>query len=60
MMYALFEDKRILAEPKAHAFCPLCESELIPKCGEVKIWPWEDKVTCQQWQYPFKNHKGGL
>ena len=45
MMYALFEDKRILARPGLQGFCPLCESELISKCGEVKIWHWAHKAN---------------
>jgi len=29
---------RIEAEPKLRAICPLCNEEVISKCGDIKVW----------------------
>lgn len=45
MMYAIKDGPRILAIPNEHAICPLCDGEVISKCGDVKIWHWAHKVN---------------
>jgi len=51
MMYANQNGMKIKAEPEAKGQCPICEQELIPKCGSIKIWHWSHKnlVECDNW-----------
>lgn len=39
---------------KENAFCPLCDSILIKKCGSIKIWHWAHKslIDCDEWSEP--------
>jgi competence CoiA-like predicted nuclease len=43
MLLAIKNNKKIYAEPKKRAICPLCNGEVIAKCGEIKIWHWAHK-----------------
>lgn len=43
MIWALKENEIIKATPKNKALCPSCNSELISKCGIIKIWHWAHK-----------------
>ena len=45
------EGKRVIAEPNNKATCPICDSTLISKCGEVKMWHWAHKNSedCDTW-----------
>lgn len=45
---------RIFAEPETKGFCPVCDAELIPKCGEIKTWHWAHKSIreCDTWAEP--------
>lgn len=54
MIWENFKGERIKATPKAEAVCDLCNGELIPKCGEIKIWHWAHKslVDCDSWYEP--------
>lgn len=36
---------KIKAFPEGVGFCPYCGSEMIPKCGSIKIWHWSHKPT---------------
>lgn len=51
MKYALQSDKRIEATPKATGVCPCCGTQMIPKCGNRKVWHWahKTKLTCDHW-----------
>ena len=51
MIWALNNNKKISAKPKQKATCPLCNSQLIPKCGSIKIWHWSHKNNkdCDDW-----------
>lgn len=52
MKFGLDENKcRIEALPKTKSKCPICNSELIPKCGVVKVWHWSHKnlTDCDSW-----------
>jgi competence protein CoiA len=51
MKYAIVDGKKIEATPGARGLCQGCKSELIAKCGEVKIWHWAHKGnrSCEPW-----------
>jgi len=47
MIWAIKNNERIKAQPKEKAICPLCNEEVISKCGEIKIWHWSHKVDSE-------------
>lgn len=51
MKFALLNDKKIEATKGAKGFCPSCGSELIAKCGEIKVNHWAHKGNrnCDPW-----------
>jgi hypothetical protein len=51
MLYAISDSgPKIRASPGGVAYCPSCHQELIPKCGEIKIWHWAHKRNeCDTW-----------
>ena len=51
MKYALENDQRIEPTPKATATCPCCDSEVVAKCGDKKVWHWahKSKQMCDHW-----------
>lgn len=54
MIWGLKNNQRIKAIPKGEAKCELCNTELIAKCGEIKIWHWAHKSNkeCDNWWEP--------
>jgi competence protein CoiA len=54
MIWALKNNERIKAIPKEKANCPLCNEEVIAKCGEIKIWHCSHKSNkdCDDWYEP--------
>ena len=55
MRFAKRKGKRIEPNPLAKdAFCPLCNSEVIAKCGKIKVWHWSHKEIekCDSWYEP--------
>ena len=54
MLTAISAGERILATPEAKGICPVCDAELIPKCGEIKAWHWAHKSLrdCDTWAEP--------
>lgn len=55
MMIALNQSgERIYAEPEANGICPVCSTELVPKCGEINAWHWAHKSLkeCDTWSEP--------
>lgn len=44
MIWAIKDNQRIKSSPKERAICPLCNEEVIAKCGEIKIWHWSHKA----------------
>ncbi len=54
MIWALENNKKILATPKQKAECPICNSEVIAKCGRIKVWHWSHKsnLDCDDWYEP--------
>jgi len=65
MRFAELNNKRILANPlEKNAICPLCKTNVIAKCGEIKIWHWAHKNNCEcdsfgepetEWHLNWKN-----
>lgn len=51
MKFAVRNDRREEASPKAVGFCPVCDAKLIAKCGNKKVWHWAHKGQrhCDQW-----------
>ncbi len=51
MKYALVNNTKTEATPGAKGTCPSCGSELIAKCGKIKIHHWAHKGTrnCDPW-----------
>lgn len=64
MIWATKNNQRIKATPKEKAICPLCNEEVIAKCGHIKIWHWAHKsyFECDsfgepetEWHFNWKN-----
>lgn len=52
MLYGYVGNKKELPEPGLTATCPLCDGELVAKCGEIKMWHWAHKnkaIDCEKW-----------
>lgn len=51
MKYALINNKKSEAQKGAKGYCPICSSELVAKCGEIKINHWAHKGNrnCDPW-----------
>jgi hypothetical protein len=51
MKYALVNDERQEAQQGLPGKCECCDSPVIAKCGEVKIWHWahKGKRMCDPW-----------
>lgn len=65
MIWAIKNEKRIKALPKERAICPLCNKEVIAKCGQIKIWHWSHKSNFEcdsfgepesEWHITWKNY----
>jgi hypothetical protein len=54
MRYALINGEKTEALKGAKGTCPICGSELIPKCGEVKVhhWAHKEERNCDPWWEP--------
>jgi len=44
-------DNRVRAIPGRAGRCPVCDTEVIPKCGAIKPWHWAHRTldTCDTW-----------
>lgn len=51
MKFALVNNQRIEPTPKATATCPCCSSDVLAKCGDIKVWHWahKSKQMCDHW-----------
>lgn len=51
MKFALINGVRVEPFPKARGMCPVCNSEVIAKCGEHILWHWAHKSRkeCDLW-----------
>lgn len=54
MIWAIKDNQRIIAEPKQKARCPICQKEVIAKCGEIKVWHFAhiSNIDCDNWYEP--------
>lgn len=55
MKFAILNEERIEASPNIKgAKCEICNSEVIPKCGEIKIWHFAHitNIDCDSWYEP--------
>jgi len=54
MILANKNNERISASPGEKALCPICNEEVIAKCGEINIWHWAHKSLgdCDTWAEP--------
>lgn len=53
MRWGIYNGERILPNPlkKEGVTCPSCGKELIPKCGQIKVWHWAHKIKdCDDWK----------
>jgi len=59
MKFGLFNDERIEATKGAKGVCPSCESELVARCGEIKIHHWAHKKKCNDhwWENETEWHR---
>lgn len=51
MKFGLVNDVKTIALKGEHAICPICGTELIAKCGDIKVHHWAHKSTsnCDTW-----------
>ncbi len=56
MKYAIFNGERAEPAPKSKGRCPFCDSDVIARCGPVRVWHWAHKSTkhCDHWWEPEK------
>lgn len=58
MKFALINGIKEEATKGAKGLCPICDSELVAKCGEVKInhWAHKGKRMCDPWWCYLNNY----
>lgn len=51
MQYAISNGRRVEAKPGAQAVCPICESEVFARCGDINAWHWahRNRSDCDTW-----------
>ena len=51
MKFAIVDGQKVTAEPNRRGHCLLCQDEVLPKCGRVKVWHWAHKARppCDPW-----------
>ncbi len=54
MKFANLAGQRLEAEPGRSGACPSCGADLVPKCGQQRIWHWAHRGvrTCDTWWEP--------
>lgn len=59
MKFAKVDNKRIEATKGATGICPVCGSEVIARCGEIKIHHWSHKTKCTDhwWENETEWHR---
>jgi competence protein CoiA len=59
MKFALANDERIEASKGTKGVCPCCSSELVARCGEIKVHHWAHKKKCDDhwWENETKWHR---
>jgi competence protein CoiA len=52
MIWAIKDNQRVQASPNMKGtYCDICNKEVIPKCGQIKVWHFAHKVSndCDSW-----------
>ena len=51
MKFALVNGDKTEPQPKLRGVCTSCQSEMISKCGNIKVWHWshKSKAPCDPW-----------
>ena len=51
MHFALVNGVKTQPAPKLAGFCQVCESQMVPKCGQHVLWHWAHKSRkhCDKW-----------
>lgn len=59
MKFALLKKERIEASKGAKGICPCCGSELVARCGEIKVHHWAHKKKCDDhwWENETEWHR---
>ena len=59
MRFALLNDERIEPTKGAKGVCPCCGSELVARCGEIKVHHWAHKKKCDDhwWENETEWHR---
>jgi len=59
MRFALSNNERIEPSKGAKGLCPCCGSELVAKCGEIKVHHWSHKKKCDDhwWENETEWHR---
>jgi competence CoiA-like predicted nuclease len=52
MQYAFVDGKRQKAFKDGRGICPKCQRTVIASCGEIYIWHWKHKNSCDSWFEP--------
>lgn len=54
MKFAIVDGKRVEAAPGLKGTCILCETDVIARCGKIRIWHWAHKTiqSCDHWWEP--------
>ncbi len=42
MIWAIQNNQKVMATPNQKATCPICNAEVISKCGSIKVWHWSN------------------
>lgn len=51
MQYATVNGSRASATPEGRGHCPLCQGEVIARCGAINVWHWAhaSRADCDTW-----------
>ncbi len=54
MRFALIDEQKVEAMPKAKAICPCCAQPVVAKCGSKRIhhWAHQNNKNCDDWWEP--------
>lgn len=49
-MFAIVDEQSQLAQPGRQGRCAICGTQLVAKCGEIRIWHWDHEGDdCDPW-----------
>lgn len=54
MLFATVDGEKVEANPNTRGICPVCESTVFSKCGEINVWHWSHRKeeSCDSWYEP--------